>query len=318
MSNHFGSIVQTLSLPFHGEHERFRAVFSHWFLPRYFKAWRALTGRDPQPRRAEGLARDPLMIYQMAKVGSRSVLFSLELAYRRHGLPNVPIYHVHNLADLDGHSRRANRRGNPEDIQVVQEYKRLREEFDRDPSRHWNVVSLVRDPVARNVGAFFHKLDQYVPDWKKRWSEGALPMQEVVQLFIGASEIHHTANQWFDVEFKSVLGIDVYAVPFQTEVGYQLYANPSRVDLLLIRLEDLNRVAAPAVQGFLGFSDFKLYNTNVGDEKDYAEVYRAFKSTPLPLSYTESVYETRFAHHFYTDAELQAFTRKWTQPRARS
>lgn len=317
MSNHLHSIIQTLSLPFHGESERFGAVFSHWFLPRYFKAWRTLSGRDPQPRRAEGIARDPVMIYQMAKVGSRSVLFSLELAYRRHGLSNVPIHHVHNLANLDAHDRRAQRRGNLEEIQVVQEYRRLREEFEHDPSRHWNVVSLVRDPVARNVGAFFHKLDRYVPAWKQRWDDGVLPMQEVVELFIGASELHQTANNWFDVEFKSVLGIDVYAEPFQKEAGCQVYSNPPRVDLLLIRLEDLNRVAVPAIQGFFGFRDFKLYNTNVGDEKDYAEVYRAFKSTPLPSSYVESVYGTRFAHHFYSDAELQAFTRKWTGTKAR-
>jgi hypothetical protein len=257
------------------------------------------------------------MIYQMAKVGSRSVLFSLELAYRRHRLPNVPIHHVHNLANLDVHDRRANRRGNAEDIQIVQEYRHLRQEFDQDPARHWNVISLVRDPVARNVGAFFHKLDQYVPDWKKRWGEGALSMDEVIQLFIGANEIHQTANKWFDVEFKSVLGIDVYAVPFEKEVGYQVYANKPRVDLLLIRLEDLNRVAEPVMEKFLGFHDFKLYPSNIGDEKDYAEVYRAFKSTPLPPAYVEATYQTRFARHFYSDAEIQSFTRKWTQPGVR-
>lgn len=318
MFKHFGSIVQAFSLLFHGEYERFWVVFLHWFLPKYFEAWRSIFGRYPRARKADGIAQDPIMIYQMAKVGSRSVLFSLELSYRRHRLPNVHIHHVHNLVDLDAHEERSKITGNAEEFQVIQQYKKLRQDYDQAQDQHWNVISLVREPVARNAGAFFHKIDQCIPDWKKRWAEGTLSMDEVVQLFINANEIHHTSNEWFDVEFKSVLGIDVYAVPFQREIGYQFYANKPRVDLLLIRLEDLDRVADSVMEKFLGLRDFKLYPSNIGDEKDYAEIYRTFKATPLPLSYVEKTYQAEFARHFYTDEELKAFTRKWTRPKVRT
>ena len=168
MFKHLGSIIKACSPLFHGEFERFWAVFSHWFLPKYFEAWHSIFGRYPRPRKAEGIAQYPIMIYQMAKVGSRSVLFSLELSYRRHRLPNVAIHHVHNLADLDTHEERAKLKGDTEEIQVIQEYKKLRQEFDGLQGQHWNVISLVRDPVARNVGSFFHNIGHYIPNWQAR------------------------------------------------------------------------------------------------------------------------------------------------------
>lgn len=253
------------------------------------------------------------MIYQMAKVGSRSVLFSLEYSYRRHRLPNVPIHHIHNLVDLDAHEERARRTNNAEELGVIEQYRRIRSDFDQFPDRHWKVISLVRDPVARNVGSFFHNLDHYLPGWRSRWRAGALPVDEVVQAFLKEKGVHHTANVWFDVEFKPLLGIDVYDSPFPVADGFQFYANPPKVDLVIIRLEDLNRVASPVMEKFLGIRDFKLYPSNIGDEKDYADIYRAFKSTPLPLEYVEQTYQSRFARHFYGDAELQTFIRKWTR-----
>jgi hypothetical protein len=317
MSKYYDAFTHVFSMLLHGEFERFWVTFSHLFLPKYFRVWKSVSGKDPRPVRAQGMSQDPIMIYQMAKVGSRSVLFSLEYSYLKHHLPNVPIHHIHNLANLEAHERRAQRTQNTEELGVIQQYKKILHDFEQTPNQHWNVISLVRDPVARNVGSFFHNLDRYLPNWKPRWQAGTLPMEEVVQAFLNTRELHLTANIWFDVEFKSVLGIDVYDTPFQTANGYQFYANPPKVDLVVIRLEDLNRVAVPVVEKFLGIRDFKLYPSNIGDEKDYADVYRAFKSTPLPFDYVANIYQTRFACHFYTDAELQSFTRKWTQPKAR-
>ncbi len=317
MSKYYDAFTHVFSMLLHGEFERFWVTFSHLFLPKYFRAWKSISGRDPRPVRAQDISQDPIMIYQMAKVGSRSVLFSLEYSYLKHRLPNVPIYHIHNLANLEAHEGRATRAQNTEELGVIQQYKKILHDFEQTPDQHWNVISLVRDPVARNVGSFFHNLEHYVPNWKPRWQAGTLAMDEVLQAFLNTRELHQTANVWFNVEFKSILGIDVYEVPFQTANGYQFYTNPPKVDLVIIRLEDLNRVAVPVVEKFLGIRDFKLYPSNIGDEKDYADIYRAFKSTPLPLDYVEKIYQTRFASHFYTEAELQSFTRKWTQPRAR-
>jgi hypothetical protein len=65
------------------------------------------------------------------------------------------------------------------------------------------------------------------------------------------------------------------------------------------------------MQEFFGIHNFHLRNTNVADEKDYAELYRAFKNHPLPMEYLRSTYATRFARYFYSAEELESFLQKW-------
>jgi hypothetical protein len=307
----FISLIFSLLINF--EFQRAWNIILRLILSKYFKAWHHVFGKYPKPIHADGIKQDPILVYQMAKVGSRSVLSSLELAYLKHWLPHVGIYHVHTLENLDLSEKIARERNAPP-IEVIQEYKRIRREFDASPDQHWNIISLVRDPVGRNKAYFFQNIDHHIPDWRKRWSDKTLAVEEIVQIFLDTPEVH-TAHSWFDAEFKPVLEVDVYATPFSPKNGYQVYSNPPKVDLLIIRLEDLNRVGERAIQDFLGIKDFSLHQTNIGDEKEYASIYNAFKSAPLPVPYVNEMYQTRFARHFYSDEELDGFMRKWTLPK---
>jgi hypothetical protein len=107
-------------------------------------------------------------------------------------------------------------------------------------------------------------------------------------------------------------GIDVYENSFPREIGYRIYPGPLQASLLLIRLENLNGCAERAMHEFLGLENFALHNTNVGTEKDYADLYRAFRGQPLPVEYVQRIYNTQFARHFYTDAELLVLAKRWT------
>lgn len=40
----------------------------------------------------------------------------------------------------------------------------LRRCLDRNSEEKWKVISLVRDPVARNISIFFEALDRYFPE----------------------------------------------------------------------------------------------------------------------------------------------------------
>jgi hypothetical protein len=108
-----------------------------------------------------------------------------------------------------------------------------------------------------------------------------------------------------------VFGVDVFEGSFPHERGYKIYNQNSRTPVLLIRLEDLDRVGAPAMQEFLGVKNVRLHNANIGEEKDYAELYRLFKQYPLPNVYLREMYTTKFARTFYTDEELEKFSLKW-------
>ena len=187
-------------------------------------------------------------------------------------------------------------------------------EIDENPEQHWNIISLVRDPIARNIATLFQVLSGFVPDWRERYANGKLDVRELQEWLINTSIINDSPNQWFDMQIKQIpaFGIDVYAEPFPKELGYKIYPGTSCARLLLIRMENLNECAERAMYEFLGLKNFTIHNTNIGEDKDYAALYRAFKQTPLPLEYVRKIYDTKFARHFYTELELEAFTKRWT------
>lgn len=81
---------------------------------------------------------------------------------------------------------------------------------------------------------------------------------------------------------------------------------------MLIRLENLNGVAERALAEFLGIKDFKLVNSNIGQLKAYASVYKKFKEEIVfPKSYLDKFYNSRFMKHFYSNAEIKKMRRAW-------
>ena len=266
------------------------------------------------------IRRDPIIVHQMGKVGSRTVLLSLTKTFEELGI-EVPVYHTHALAGFEmGRQKAAEEQGqrNPESrLAALAHGERIRKLIDDNPVQHWNLITLVRDPVARNVATFFQNLSEYAPDWHERYAAGMLSTQEVQALFLQAAPAYDVLDLWFDSQMKAIpaFGIDVYASPFSRELGYKIYPGDAQASLLLIRLENLKECAKSAMQEFLGLENFTLQNTNLADEKDYAVLYQAFKELPLPLEYVESIYKTQFARHFYSEAELTAFTNRWTQAR---
>lgn len=258
----------------------------------------------------------PIIIFQPGKVGSMSVQRSLEEAYKHPDLDMpIIIHHVHALNQLDereGYVRKT--RKNPEEsIQLIQEWRILRKEIESNPFKKWNVVNLVRDPVAIKVSALFQLLDQHIPDWEKRLNTNELAMADLEELFFGKQEFgFHGLDRWYDNQIKALWGIDIFASPFPWGRGYQIFKKEN-INLIIIRLEDLNRVAEQAFDEFLGLKNFKVVNANIGKEKPYAELYNEFKKHPLPVDYIDQGYGSRFANHFYTRDEIAAFRKHWAR-----
>jgi hypothetical protein len=289
---------------------KFAIVLILWFHRRSSRTVCLLSRRASSAGCKDGISRDPVLVYQMAKVGSTSLTYSLQFAYLKAGLPEVPVYHAHTLTNLDLHDqliRESN--GQPEDLALVAEYKQVLSRFQSDSHRHWNVVSIVRDPVARHISNYFHHIDRHLPDWRKRWRAGNLSVDEVMQHFLLAED---HAHHWFDTEIKLVMGIDVFCEPFDHYAGYKVLARVPKATLMVIRLEDMDRVAAPAVRQLLGFPEFKLLSFNQASDTGYRAIYQQFRARPLPAWYVEKMYAGKFARHFYTDEERERFTRKWT------
>lgn len=95
-----------------------------------------------------------------------------------------------------------------------------------------------------------------------------------MEFFLGLDAIHNSPEYWFDA-FKLIpsFNIDVYE-KFPYDLGYKIYSGSAKADLLILRLEDLGRCVKPAMLNFLGIENFVLHSVNIGEEKEYSEVYR--------------------------------------------
>lgn len=254
----------------------------------------------------------PTIIFQPGKVGSSSVHASLLAHHEQMGI-SVPIYHAHVLYNTARRIEyvKKHRKAPARSIRKLREEHALSEKIQRRPKQMWNVINLVREPVAMKVSALFQVLEEYIPDWEARYTQGTLPLSELDDILFHSQEMSAMGLRWwYDNEIRPLWGIDVFSYPFDREKGYQVYRQ-GNINLIVIRLEDLNRVAEQAFAEFMGLKGFQIVNANIGETKRYAALYQQYKQRPLPEEYVDSFYETDFAKHFYTPAELQIFRKKW-------
>lgn len=250
-----------------------------------------------------------IIIYAPGKVGSTTILASLE--YFLNLMPSkVPIYHAHHLNDFDRlEANIKSRFTNPKmPLQKLAAEKDVRRIIDSDTAQRWYVISLTRDPVARAMSLIFQMLDDYFPGWRTKYKEGRLDLSKIQAEMM---KLYSDPSNWFDIQLKPVFDIDVYSHPFPHQQGYEIYKGKNNSRLLLIRLEDLNLVGKQAIKNFLNIRHFDFIQSNTGDKKEYASLYREFKKLSLPVSFLERLYTSRYARHFYTDQEINGFYRKW-------
>jgi hypothetical protein len=268
-------------------------------------------------------AGSPLIIFQMGKVGSKSVKRSLEALNL-----DMAIYHSHLLTktrirETEKQRKKFFRTKRESYLKRPWMNQFLRKQIDRGLNgKKWKIVTLTRDPIARNVSTFFENLeirscndqngfviesDYYDIDALTVTSDD---VQVLTDLFFDRVK-HDSPLEFFDRELKGVFGVDVYGNEFPKSEGYKIY-NDKRADVLLIRLEDLDRCGPIAFKEFLGIENFTLSNENVGSKKIYGPLYsRLKKEIKFPESYLDKFYNSKFMKHFYTDQERSAFRGKW-------
>jgi hypothetical protein len=255
---------------------------------------------------------DPIIIYQPGKVGSSTILASLKYSLNS-GTNELPVYHAHHLNHLEMMEKDIKSKfPNPQrSLEKLATDKELRKRIDENRNQKWNVISLTREPVARTISTVFEMLDVIFPDWKPKYESGQLDLYEMQSTIIKRFVSGPGAGDWYDTQMKPVFDIDVYGQPFPHQKGYEIYHGKNNSRLLLIRLEDLDRVGQKVLGDFLNVKKFQLVHANVAEKKEYSDLYRDFKKIPLPASFLEKMYASRYARLFYTDEEIHGFYQKW-------
>lgn len=258
---------------------------------------------------------DPiLVVHQMGRAGSMTTVNSLRSA----GFA-LPVYHTHWLNVETIQKRLNNLKQRPESSHPlnIRVAHRLAEELKRDGTtrRRWKLVSIFREPVARNISVFFLSIDAFVDDFFRRYACGEVDNDQLLEVFLRDFP-HDQPIDWFEKEVRQVFGIDVYEYPFPQDLGYQVIRT-ERVDLLLIKLERLNNCYQDAFRDFLGINVPRLEHTHITEQNPSYSMYKDFvRHAMLPSSYLERIYQSRFGQHFYGLEERQAFERKWSTAEA--
>lgn len=255
--------------------------------------WRAAVSRRPI-----------VLVYQMGKVASSSITQAL----RR--VDDLCVFQLHVMSP-DGlrHLHAAlRRRGLPADWMEMYVLGRALYRGIVEAGRGAKVITLVREPIGRNISFYFQNLDML---WKTADAHEKVGLGRLLEEFLDRFD-HDDTLEWFDLEFKAALGVDLYAHEFPHALGH-LRLDTGRHEILVMR-SDLNDAAkAKCLAEFLGVEGVTLVPENVSAQKPYADTHREFlRKVRLPEGYVNRMLDSKYARHFFSPEERDALRSKWS------
>ncbi len=244
-----------------------------------------------------------LLLYTMGKTGSNSLSYSLE----EEGLT---VASKHYFGGDQQHFFNNEKKGRGGKIN-----KFIIRTLLNTTNQRVKVITLVRDPVARNLSMTFFALDKVIYKTLQRIPNGQrdgeiLSLDEII-----TEGFMNTINQegplnWFEKEFDYVLKVDALQHPFDKEKGYTIIQKEN-LDLLILKLEKLSDLEE-VIKSFLNLRSFKLLTANSGSKYWYSDLYKDFKNHFKPSEdYLDKMYTSKFATHFYSATELENFQSRW-------
>jgi hypothetical protein len=246
----------------------------------------------------------------MPKTGSISVFNTLRSLKGAEML-----FHAHFLSDGDFKQFQENIQKNINDrdsTKALDKIISIRSFMKTSKNKQWKIVTLVRDPIQRDLSHFFYSLPKEFPNLNYKADLNTSLFRWLKNLFYHKQDSYYELiSTWFDHQIKKVFGIDVYDYSFPTENGYTIIKG-ERAEVLIIRLEDLNRCCKEAFREFFKIDDCVLINDNLAKEKIYASLYDKFqKRINFPEKFIEKMYSVKYIKHFYSEREINRFKKKW-------
>jgi hypothetical protein len=245
----------------------------------------------------------PVLIYQMGKVASSALAHEIE------AVSDAPAYHQHVLSDA-GIRFVENVYRQSWDVDRLPihlwESRRVRRLLRSPAHRPWTVITVTRDPVARNVSAFFQ-----IADLQFGIDPVNTEIDELRTRFLEQFDEHDRPLRWFDEELDGVFDTRTFAEEFPHEQGWTtIESDLARVGV--IRYEDLQTATRPLLRRLLEVDVAALGDQNRSSTKKYADAMSGFREgLILPDDYLDWMYNSKYARHFYTDAEREAYRRRW-------
>lgn len=261
------------------------------------------------------LSRVPLLIYQMPKTGSQTVEATLEQCRLPHR-----VFRFHFLSpQIAATMRKALQSGQASEawkndarkqltlVRTVTRLIRIRRWLSLlpIPLPKIPVITGVREPIGLGLSSVFENHSLLFPSLDSASIDACR-----VELLRPKALVH--IQQWFDLEIKPLLGIDVYQHPFPCKKGYAIYENRF-VRLLVYRSDFLPKLPG-MLKEFLGCEVPSLVSRNMAALKPYSSVYADAKARlRLPRDCVVSQYNQKLVRHFFSNAERRRLLARWAE-----
>lgn len=233
---------------------------------------------------------DPILIYQMAKVGSRSIVDSLVSE-------DISCLHVHYFQGIDDYLNK-----------LIDIKEPIPEHFwvslallPYIHNKKWRIITMVRDPIGHELSSCFHS--------HKLLNVDIASYESAVETII-EDKLYRTnfayPEYWFDREMEATFGVNVFNHPFDKKGGFQIIET-ERCRVFVCQMERLDDLMSGAISDFVGCD---ITPARSGVRKD--DIYERVKtSTSLPPNVLDRAYSSKYVNHFYTESQVESFRDRW-------
>lgn len=246
--------------------------------------------------------RVPVLVLTMAKVGSSSVYYSIKQSSK------IPVFHIHGLNEeeelegIDTCLKSGVYPGRRSPVFLINEEIIAKE----NPFR---VISLFRNPIERNISAFFDVFELRVGVAPEKY-QGT--MEELEALYHKHMQ-HSYVLEWFDKHFYDGTGVDIYATPFDVEAQFKKYRS-NGMDILIMDSAIEDNVKERLISEFCEIEDFKLINKNITGQRKSSSLYADFKrQVRFSEQYLSRLLDSKYAVHFFSVKERERLFNRWSK-----
>ncbi|MEZ8281654.1 putative capsular polysaccharide synthesis family protein [Vibrio splendidus] len=231
-----------------------------------------------------------VVIYQMGKVGSSSI----ERELKKKG---IHVIHTHKLYPSDVFFY---------DLSRIDKLKKIRTKFHNwltyqiFKRKKCKVITIVRDPLKRNLSQMFHHLDLLIYLRNKENTRREVDANELfLEIFKKDINLAY-ATDWFEKEFFPSLDINYNDIFFSKESKCSKIIKHNK-EILIIKFEDINNIGE-VISDFCNIGEFEIHRANDSKDKWYSSLYRDFSKTLVidELEY-KKMYSGNFYELFYKD-----------------
>ena len=261
------------------------------------------------------IGRD-VTIFQMGKVGSRTIYDTLinEYDYEPtyfHVMDNGEFYHANMNDKYHKYLPKTHKNVFHKWYHILNRVYIRSTYKNKTLKKKHKVITIVREPISRNLSYFFQDFKFYLYIYEKLESN----VEEVSFEELFRYCYHKIQNQdfpldYFDTQFKPIYDIDIYDYEFDKEKGYSVFTKDD-LEVLVIRLDKLNGLSKE-IGEFLNVDDYELKNYNVGNHKWYKHLYDEVKTYNYDEEYLNQMYDHKFTKFFFTDEEIENFRSKYS------